>query len=456
MDRKINETDLVVLRKTENGKVYIDYFPIENPYRNELSNLYGLCKNEFSTLNEIEGYIKLNQNLLEMRKSMDFCRSLSSFNQNFLYKEAENFEIYFKWENNKILFINEEKENIKSKKARIIYEFEHYDLPFAIECTYEKCRQDESILVFSQRRVGWSFPAFKLTNDFVIEFATNFGYGSASYFYTQLTFKDIGIFPFSDWVMYKEFHDIIRYSKKPYVRNDSWYAALKYGEDAINLYIDDENQFITHYILDECDRMVTGLESILNNNIFAFKQPSGDFANYTFENKRVLLEFRGEKITGALTFINSISNYDKILNVSSFINKIEDLNKSIHPILIKELNAVSFELESNHQAKLQIEPTYITFKNEYDYYIELKRRIKRRFERKENDLGIENKSNLELCFGNKYPLFIELENSYKKLSVEYQEIVSLIHQLESLKIHFEKHIKNIKDYFESKSNEVNI
>ena len=42
-----------------------------------------------------------------------------------------------------------------------------------------------------------------VTPNFSVEIKTNFGYGSVSYFYTKLKYKNIEITPFSEWVDYE-------------------------------------------------------------------------------------------------------------------------------------------------------------------------------------------------------------------------------------------------------------
>ena len=64
---------------------------------------------------------------------------------------------------------------------------------FDIELTYERANKTSNCLVYSHRLSGWSKPEFKITENLTQEIRTNFGYGSASYFYCILKYKNIQI-----------------------------------------------------------------------------------------------------------------------------------------------------------------------------------------------------------------------------------------------------------------------
>src|SRR5690606_38411441 len=127
----------------------------------------------------------------------------------------------------------------------------------------------------------WSNPEFKLSENFTVVLKTNFGYGSASYFYIKLKYKNIEITPFSEWIDYEiaKFTEIIRYTKSFVYRllrgiyngkrvyqqkmeNSNWQDAIDYTKTACNVSLKDEVDFVRKYIIDECERMVAGLENI--------------------------------------------------------------------------------------------------------------------------------------------------------------------------------------------------
>ncbi len=74
-------------------------------------------------------------------------------------------------------------------------------------------------------------------------------------FYAKLIFKDIDIIPFSEWVEYRNitYNEILQYSRKYKVENQSWKNAMEYVKDASNLCIKDELNFIKTYIITECE-----------------------------------------------------------------------------------------------------------------------------------------------------------------------------------------------------------
>jgi hypothetical protein len=87
-----------------------------------------------------------------------------------------------------------------------------------------------------------------------------------------LKYKNIDITPFSEWVDYEfaQFSEIIRYSQSYILRNEYWLDAMEYSRDACNLSLVDEVKFVEKYVIDECEKMVRGLENILNKEYFMF------------------------------------------------------------------------------------------------------------------------------------------------------------------------------------------
>ena len=185
--------------------------------------------------------------------------------------------------------------------------------------------------------MGWSKRPHVLTPAFSVQIDTNFGYGRSSYFFSKLTYKKIDLIPFSEWVEYRyaNFFEIIRYTVRHDLRNECWHQAMEFCRDACNLSLSDETMFVEKYIVSECEKMVNGLEIFLTRDVVALK-------DLQIKNEeRVLIEFRGEKISGALNFIEKILGFSEIFAVGSLISRIEACNKSIQPILEKELGIIN-------------------------------------------------------------------------------------------------------------------
>ncbi|MBK8368175.1 MAG: hypothetical protein IPL10_12365 [Bacteroidetes bacterium] len=282
-----------------------------------------------------------------------------------------------------------------------------------------------------------------------MEIKTNFGYGSASYFYTKLKYKDIEITPFSDWIKYRfaKFSEIIRYSQWHNLENSEWLEAMNYAAEACNLSRDDENKFIEKYIIDECEEMVSELENILNKEEFEFRDQSK--RTYTKNIKgHELIEFRGEKISGALDFINKILEYEHIVAVKTFIERIKACNKIIQPILANELLVIDIKLKKLLADAEELKPNYLVVVEKYNQYMTEKSKMQNQMIiDKEIDFKNIDVLKVKRAFLSKFPEYEVFEIEYKKIVSTY---TTLLEQIENLKIVFENittYNKNILLYF---------
>ena len=292
---------------------------------------------------------------------------------------------------------------------------------FAINKTYRLCQEDKSILTFSHRIDGWSNPVYQLTPNFSIELKTNFGYGSVSYFYTKMKYKNIEITPFSAWIEYEfaRFSEIIRYTQSHPLINEYWLEAMQFSRDACNLSLTDEVKFVEKYVIDECEKMVSGLEELFNTKHFTFK--NRERKRYSVDKKgHVLVEFRGEKISGSLDFLSKILESEKIAGIKSFIRRIMDCNIRIQPILIEESKILKIKIENLTKEKIELQPKYdevVKINNEYN--------AKRR-KLQDEMIGIDEfKSNqidlqkLEKTFLSKFPDYEQFKKEHKSVTRNY-------------------------------------
>lgn len=448
-NKKINKTHLIVIKKNDHDDhVYIDYIPIVNPLRKELDDLYDKCDTKNSVKSNVNEILDCNIEFREVLGEKDYCKHLHR-----PYQGIEDMaELSFCYDDK--LTEEEKNDELEEDKAYLKKQMKIRDLPYAIEKTYESLTDDNSVLAASHRMCGWAEPRFNLTKDFSVQFLTNFGYGSVSYFYTKIRFKEIDIVPFSDWVVYSDgdLYEIIRYSTKYDLKNKYWENAMKYARDAMNLYLDDEKKFIIKYIIGECELLVNGLEYILTDECkfpYFSKFHRAYDNKYRFENRRILVKYRGEKITGALSFINSMAEYEGITSVSKFIKKIEEFNAVIQPTLIKEIDQVAIELERAEEELARIEPIYNNVKTVYMHLRKLRNRMKRivKVRRQKTATKDCNNMSLEDLFQRKYPNYGIICTDYNKLSKEYFYVKSLIRELKGFAGCFNNYNKKITAHF---------
>ncbi len=442
MKNQINKQVLCVLKKNNISKIELDYEIIKNQLPLELIHLYELCDSDCESKAIID-FINASPKLQEMLGYYNYCSNLSGaweglsnilaptqtyFESPKEHSSIEQYNIY-----------------LKTRKESLRGIFKERELAYNINLAYKQCTIDKSIIAYSHREVGWT-TKFKLNNTFQIEFRTNFGYGWRSYFYTKLKFRDIDIIPFSEWVIYinSEYETLIEYSQSHSLNHESWFEAMTYVSEAYNLSIDDENAFISKYLILECEKMAEGLEIMLGSNDLQFKSIKGTHPHGNFKGHQIV-EVKGEKISGALKFIQSILAYEKIIVVRGFIERIEKCNRIIRPTLTSQLEIIFNEIKVLEQDLKVLEPEYLKMDKVNDDYL-----LKRKQMIKEITLEGEkiNLIKFPTQFIEVYPEYAEFELVFEKIRSQYKLLKSKIEVLLQSQIKIKKYIINIDKYFE--------
>ena len=204
--------------------------------------------------------------------------------------------------------------------------------------------------------------------------------------------KNIHIIPLSEWIDYRfsNFSDVIRYTKsfkkrqyiqkngfgyfKLLIENKFWFDALEYTKNAANLSITNETQFVEKYIIEECEKMINGLEYFLNSEeVEAYDESNSNF-NENNKNKTRLningfemIDFKTEKIVGALDFIDKINEYNKITPTQKFVSRIIEINRKFIPNIFITIDRETIELEKAKVEfdEFQIEHNVLVEKNKF-------------------------------------------------------------------------------------------
>ncbi|WP_027127284.1 hypothetical protein [Gelidibacter mesophilus] len=384
---EINE-DYLLLLIDNKGIIDTDTIEIIKHFESEKNQLSILCgTNGNDNIDQIVSFIrtvlqpKLPNKIFKYCKDLDKAyqsvhvnvevgiksflerRDLIYTNQSLALKDDKDFDLE--------LAFRELKSNIQE---RIELWFKVFDIEFA----YDKAKAISNVLAYSHRICGWSSPEYKITENLKQEIKTNFGYGSVSYFFLLFTFKNIQITPLSEWIDYRysNFSEVIRYTRsftsripvvnergqlkyyKTKIENEYWNYAISFTQNAANLSLTNEDEFIEKYIISECEKMVDGLQTIYAENEFdlideeQFDIGDKDANRYRLNIKGFeLINFKTEKIIGALDFIGKIIEYNKIIPTDKYISRIKDLNRKFIPKVHK---AIADEKEELHQAKNEL------------------------------------------------------------------------------------------------------
>lgn len=436
---KINETHICVL-KTNGQELFVDFYPLNFEFNIELSELERMAENSNRTSFELEEYIE-NSPLKYLLGYFNYCQDLSRPYQGIGSLKIRDYNTYKKNLDDyrsKLVIQNEKsspeqiqemiskyqenqrKEILDSIKVRVI--------PYLLDKAYKAFENQKEILAFSHRRVGWSFPEFKLSDDFEVIFKSNFGYGTASFFYTNIRYRGIDILPYSDWIRYRyaEKSEIIRYTRRHQLRNSSWRMTMDFTSELFNYSLRNPRDFINKWIVNECVEMVSGLENLLNRNQNYEVLNSFFFPDYKTNLMGIeLINFKGERISGALSFLDKIKELIIFSDaIPSLIERIFKCNLAIYHDLLMEIKKLDLKIKELKNQIDDIEPNWNRLKTELDEFNEKKSVIMDQFilSNPEIEITPEVQSDLENIFDNNYPLF-------KKCKEEFESVDDTIKSL---------------------------
>jgi L-fucose mutarotase/ribose pyranase (RbsD/FucU family) len=231
------------------------------------------------------------------------------------------------------------------------------------------------------------------------------------------------------------------------LKNEYWLEAMEFTKDACNLSNIDETKFVEKYIIDECEEMVKGLEEIFHKEHFSFKDRAKN--HYTKDKKgHVLIEFRGEKISGALDFISKILEFDEIASIQSFIKRIESSNKKIQPILAEESEIIKIKLSNLNTERNELKPTYDKVVNDNVLFNNKKTELqKRMISNGELDSKQIDTVKLNNQFQKENPDYSDFLEEFKSVTESYRILNEQIHNLTKICDNIILYKKKILEYF---------
>jgi len=528
MDYNINEDHLAILRYGKSNKLALDYEKIEEFFiyeKQEYKNLFHTNENMEYTLEDLKkllnyflNNISLNQLSMEYRYCQDLSGTFEGFTANientikYIKSAIEIIETIISSNLseedtiNKFMnycqqtLLHEEclslclknklnDEIIQEITQRIINKV-YNDLnlwikAYSIQKTYRKCHDDNQILFFSHRIVGWASPVCQLERELSAEYKTNFGYGQASYFYVKLSYKNIELIPFSDLVKYRfaGYFEINQYTRKYELKNEEWKPAMEFLANAYNLLMESEERFIKKYMFDELERLVNGLSDLLEEEHFTFEdEKKGEEQTYLHydsqtgeiiknENPGIeLTVLRAKKITNALDFINKIQEYQYLVEINTTINQIEKFNKSMKTIITNEVINTENEVGNIEKSIADIRPIFFDMRdkemeyhrkkniiqNDFNLYaindIKKATNIKIYIDTSSNDIEEINKiinEELENIFLKQYPEYEEFKERYDDISNRFILLTTLLSSrkniLKELSLYKDRIIKYFSD-----------
>lgn len=220
------------------------------------------------------------------------------------------------------------------------------------EQTFERIRNSENIKLYSHRKYCYDSQKFVFNKYFSASINSNFGYGSASYLRVAIEYKTIILINYSDYIRYRSISSkmMIGYTQAFYPSSESWKYALDFVKETCVEYIENDLQNFVQSIKIECEKLVQTLTSYLKKDSFIFyKNPANpdmreNSKNFNFKDEE-LIKFRGEKISGALEFIQSLVTLNEIIPTHEYILDIEECGRKI--LTDMEKTMVNFYISHN-------------------------------------------------------------------------------------------------------------
>jgi len=437
MQEKINVNCLVVLKPEPNSNcLKLDYLEIAQLFNRELAEF----QNDLETGKPIKITLRKFKDFYYLLEYYDYCKEIVA--------SYQGIPDYSGYKGVRHLLSEPKEDLVKFVTTRV--------MAHRIERTYsiaESLIKEEEILAYSHRKVGWSAKPFQISDRFKIQFNTNFGYGYVSYFYLVVKYENIIIIPYSDWIIYHNasIYEIQRYTRKYPLKDESWIEGMEDCKSLYNLSVSDNNQFIERYIIQEAQKMVEGLKKIMLYSEFQLLNLNKDAITIKKEGYKII-EYRAEKVSGALKFIVHLKNFSSVKGISEIISEIKTINQELLPVIKQELELLTDRLNKIEPELTRLKPILerlnerysliLTKHNEIDY--ELHEKYQENYGNKDRTKEIEKL--LTKAFPNwkteEKEYFETHNNSYNPLKMEMDKLKPVKESIEKYLNEIEQYLKN--------------
>lgn len=360
MSQTLNIIDKEIITLFKDGDLSIK--------QNEIIDFVSPIKEQFiSSLRsrEFSDLKKLLKNLFELlfQEEYIYCITLDSS-----YKQIKFNCSDFKFKIKNLLFNIIKKPNESQNLSVRFLEF--LDIKKSAVnyfATFHTLSRDSRNLLIANRNAGWIKKGWnqfgknlQITEDLQGDVFGNFGFGKSSYFYILLTYKDIPITTFTDYIKYEFVSgwEVVRYTRRfyqPFYKNDEFgnvtrTVSINYGEwsnlmsyviSLANIPVCDSEHFFLNYINREFRTMVQQLKEMHTSENYVFykntEEENGNIKEvpYTVGLKEGLLTYKTEKIFGTLSFFTTLNKRFLIENKDS-VDTLFALYKLQFPNLQKE------------------------------------------------------------------------------------------------------------------------
>lgn len=534
MDRQLNVDYILALKKDENGSLYVEEVDIPHPNDNILRELDNFENSTFYDIFDVVKYVARQNfdNNMECSYcwpnyySESFIRYASSQPYIFISSEWIKIGLDYNWKKEydkdlKDIRDRVEREYSAKRRPNRRMEKTEYLLYIAnlereMYKEIEKRQRERKIviknlyigeirrfvyavcymqilptvkassLMHSNETIGWYKPDYKIADNVLISVRTNFCYGRSAYFHVNLNYKGINILPYVDIVRYywSNMMDNVRYTKDYEPSRTNWEHALSFVEEVSNLISTDSAKFEKEWIIDQVEKMMEGLESIVKDVDKYYEKQKEEkekeekekekaknedrtiqrIVRYRFIDDRTikrhniyehetLLTIQVDKLSAALSLLDdlkAIQNiYSPILNhINTIINynvmlvpAIELCRKDLH----NRLKQLKEQLQDLQEQKVNVQNELLAIKQVIDKRLEETDETYR--QKSKQDIKRQLELDLE-C--KKYEPYSNLQKTLSDLTGKIQAVQTEVMDRES----FDNHLAEREEYIENKLKEL--
>ena len=265
------------------------------------------------------------------------------------------------------------KEHISSRRKH--FEYKRFLYAENYTATLKRIKQDSNVRMYSTDQIGWKEFEYKANDDITVYIKSNFGYGSASYFFCNLKYKDINILPYTAIIKYYyvQMGDFIRYTRRYATWRDSWNEVFDFAVLTGNLEKHEPEKFVKEWIVNEVEEMMVGIRKIMSSpkeeleKFLGFKRSgfgpyrnidimwsihifrnctTQDIKDYEVLPQEKIMAFKTEKITGCLLLLDNLRKLTEITHViAPYIEEIELMNLRLQPEIEKHIESLTSDLK---------------------------------------------------------------------------------------------------------------
>lgn len=273
----------------------------------------------------------------------------------------------------------EELVNVKMREyinsLRKDFQYQRFIFAHRYTAKLKEVKNESNVKMWSTDQIGWKEFEYAVNDDITVYIKSNFGYGSASYFFCNLKYKDINILPYSAIIKYYyvKMVDFVRHTRRYATERSSWAQVFDFAVSTANMARHEPERFVKVWIVNEVDEMMQRMRIVMSSpkevleDYLKFNQDieisyyhifrncsTRDRKDYEVLPEEKVMAFKAEKITGCLFLLDNLKKLTEIAPVIvPYINEIEQMNLRIKPEIDSHINGLKIDIEMLNE-KLRI------------------------------------------------------------------------------------------------------